>query len=79
MSNVLTAWMDKKVKTVNSSPYNIDGISVYKIKERNRVLLLEGLKGGRNWNKDSRTEWKGFASERYRDCSGGYTCPYTEC
>ena len=28
---------------------------------------------------DSRTEWTGFASVRYRDCSGGYTCPNTEC
>ena len=34
MSNVLTAWMDKKVKTVNSIPYNIDGISVYKMEQR---------------------------------------------
>ena len=71
-------WMDEPVQTVNSIPYNIDGISVYKIKAKNSVLLLEALKDGRKWNKDSRTEWTGFASVRYRDCSGGYTCPNTE-
>ena len=43
--------MDEPVQTVNSIPYNIDGISVYKIKARNRVLLLEALKDGRKWNK----------------------------
>ena len=55
--------MDEPVQTVNSIPYNIDRIFVYKIKARNRVLLLEALKGERKWNKDSRTEWTGFASE----------------
>ena len=48
--------MDESVQTVNSVPYNIDGISVYKIKARNRVLLLEALKDERKWNRDSRTE-----------------------
>ena len=43
--------MDEPVQTVNSIPYNIDGISAYKIKARNRVLLLEALKDGRKWNK----------------------------
>ena len=71
--------MDEPVQTVNSIPYNIDGISMYKIKAKNSVLLLEALKDGRNWNKDSRTEWTGFTFVRYRDCSGGYTCPNTEC
>ena len=72
-------WMDEPVQTVNSIPYNIDGISVYKIKARNTVLRLEALKDGRKWNKDSTTQWTGFASVRYRVCSGGYTCPNTEC
>ena len=44
-------WMGEPVQTVSSIPYNIDGISVYKIKAINRVLLLEALKGGRKWNK----------------------------
>ena len=43
--------MDEPVQTVNSIPYNIDGICVYKIKARNRVLLLEALEDGRKWNK----------------------------
>ena len=72
-------WMDEPVQTVNSIPYNIDGISVYKIKARNTVLRLEALKNGRKWNKDSTARWTGFASVRYRVCSGGYTCPNTEC
>ena len=52
---------------------------VYKIKARNTVLRLEALKDGKKWNKDSTTQWTGFASVRYRVCSGGYTCPNTEC
>ena len=72
-------WMDEPVQTVNSIPYNIDGMSVYKIKARNTVLRLEALKDGRKWHKDSTTQWTGFASVRYRVCSGGYTCPNTEC
>ena len=44
-------WMGEPVQTVSSIPYNIDGISVYKIKAINRVLLLEALKDGRKWNK----------------------------
>ena len=71
--------MDEPVQTVNSIPYNIDGISAYKIKARNRVLLLEALKDGRKWSKDSRTKWTGFASVKYQDCSEGYTFPNTEC
>ena len=38
------------------------------IKARNRILLLEALKDGRKWNKDSGTEWTRFASVRYRAC-----------
>ena len=72
-------WMDEPVQTVNSIPYNIDGITVYKIKARNTVLRLEALKDGKKWNKDSTTQWTGFSSVRYRVCSGGYTCPNTEC
>ena len=53
-------WMDEPVQMVTSIPHNIDGITVYKIKARNRVLLLEAVKDGRKWNKDSRTEWAGF-------------------
>ena len=66
------------VQTVNSIPYTINRISVYKIKPRNRVLLLEALKDRKKWNKHSRTQWTGFASVRYWDCLG-YTCPNNKC
>ena len=39
-----------------------------------RTKLLEKLKDGRQWKKDSRTTWSDFKEVRYRDCHGGYTC-----
>ena len=71
-------WMDEPVQTVNSIPYNIDGICVYRIKARNRVFLARSARRRKKMEQDSRTEWTGFASVSYRDCSGGYTCPNTE-
>ena len=72
-------WMDEPVKDVPSIPYDIDGTTVFKVKAKNRLELLDALKDGRKWKKDSRTEWSGFVSVRYRDCSGGYAYPNTDC
>ena len=71
--------MEEPVKEFPSIPYDIDGTTVLKIKAKNRHELLDALKNGRKWKKDSRTEWPGFVSVRYRDHSGGYTCPNTDC
>ena len=71
--------MDEPVKDVPSIPYDIDGTTVFKVKAKNRLELVDALKDGRKWKKDSRTERSGFVSVRYRDCSGGYTYPNTDC
>ena len=41
--------------------------------------MLQKLKDGTPWKKDSRTTWTGYKTVRYRDCSGSFTCPNTEC
>ena len=44
-----------------------------------RAQLLQKLKDGRPWKKDSRTTWSGYKTVCYRDCSGSFTYPNTEC
>ena len=53
-------WMDEPVEDVPSIPYDIDGTTVFKVKAKNRLELLDALKDGRKWKKDSRTEWSGL-------------------
>ena len=55
------------------------GKKVYKVTAKTRTKLLEKLKDGRQWKKDSRTTWSDFKEVRYRDCYGGYTCPNVDC
>ena len=37
-------------------PYDIDGIKAYNVKADSRLQLLEGIKDGRKWKRDSRTD-----------------------
>ena len=71
--------MDQPVEVVRSLPYDIDDIKVYNVKADSRPQLLEAIKAGRKWKRDPRTDWAGYNSVRYKDCSGGFTCPGTEC
>ncbi|XP_066924611.1 uncharacterized protein [Clytia hemisphaerica] len=72
-------WEDQEEQEVDNIPYNIDGLCIYKVKADKRSEIHEKLHDGRRWKRDSRTTWAGFESVRYRDCSGGYTCPNTDC
>ena len=51
--------MDQPVEVVNALPYDIDGIKVYKVKADNRLQLLEAIKDGRKWKRDSHADWAG--------------------
>ena len=62
-------WMDQPVEVVKALPYDIDGIKVYNVKADSRLELLEAIKDGRKWKRDSRTDWAGYSSVRYKDCS----------
>ena len=72
-------WMDQPVEVVKALPYDIDSIKVYNVKADSRLQLLEAIKDGQKWKRDSRTDWAGYSSVRYKDCSGGFICPNTEC
>ena len=68
----------KKMK-VEKIPLDINGKNVYQVTAQTRTKLLEKLKDGRQWKKDSRTTWSDFKEVRYRECYGGYTCPNVDC
>ena len=68
----------KKIK-VEKIPFDIDGKKVYHVTAQTRTKLLEKLKDGRQWKKDSRTTWSDFKEVRYRNCYGGYACPNVDC
>ncbi|XP_066921390.1 uncharacterized protein [Clytia hemisphaerica] len=74
-----TIWADEPEQIVEEIPLDIDGLQVYRVIASERSEFSAKLKDGRHWKKDSRTEWAGFKSVRYRDCLGGYSCPNTDC
>ena len=49
----------KKIK-VEKIPFVLDGKKVYQVTAKTRIKLLEKLKDGRQWKKDSRTTWSDF-------------------
>ena len=71
--------MDQPVEVVKALLYDIDGIKVYNVKADSRLQLLEAIKDVQKWKRDSRTDWAGYSSVQYKDCSGGFTWPNTEC
>ena len=71
--------MDQPVEVVKALLYDIDGIKVYNVKADSRLQLLEAIKDVQKWKRDSRTDWAGYSSVQYKDCSGGFTWPNTKC
>ena len=63
----------------NKLPYDIDGLCCFKLKDANRIRLLEKVRDGRSWEKESRTSWTGYETVHYRDCKGQIKCPNVEC
>lgn len=72
-------FMELDSEIVSRLPQDIDGLKSYEIKASSRAQLLQKLKDGRPWKRDSRATWTRYDTVRYRDCSGSRTCPNTEC
>ena len=71
--------MDQPVEVVKVLLYDIDGIKVYNDKADSRLQLLEAIKDGQKWKRDSRKDWASYSSVQYKGYSGGCTCLNTEC
>ena len=52
-------WDGVKVERVDIIPNDIDGRKVYKV-HSSRPAKLSAVRDGRNWKKDSETQWCGF-------------------
>ena len=70
-----SAWEGVAFQKPNKLPHDIDGLCFFKLKDTNRIRLLEKVHDGRSWKKDSRKSWAG----RYRDWKGQIKCPNVEC
>ena len=54
-----SAWEGVAFQKFNKLPHDIDGFCCFKLKFTNRIRLLEKVRDGRLWKKDSRTSWTG--------------------
>ena len=74
-------WADVPIEKVASVPEDINGLRVYEIevKKFSKGRGLSYVKDGRNWKKDSETQWKGYGNVRYSDCKGSYHCNNQKC
>ena len=50
-------WRDVELQDVEKIPYDIDGLSTYRLVSPNCNLLLQKVKDGRPWKKNSSTKW----------------------
>ena len=60
-------------------PYDIDGLSAYRLVSPNCNLLLQNVKDGRPWKRDSSTKWSDYEKVRFKNCGGGLNCPNISC
>ena len=74
-----SAWEGVAFQKPNKLPHDIDGLCCFKLKDTNRIRLLEKVHDGRSWKKDSRTRWIGYETLCYRGCKGQIKCPNEEC
>ena len=49
-------------------PFNIDRTKCYEIVGKNRSDVLNKSRDGRPWKRDTRYNWTGYKSVRYRVC-----------
>lgn len=73
------AWENIECEDVEKLPYDINGMKAYSLQGFNRFDLLHKCRDGRPWKKDSRTNWSGYDTVRYRNCNGSQRCPNLEC
>ena len=71
--------VEQETKNGPQLPYDINGTRQYEVVASTRAKLLQKLKDDKPLKKDSRTTWNGCKTAWYRDCSGSFTCPNTEC
>ena len=71
-------WDGVKVERVDFMPNDVNGKKVYEVKSSG-YAKLSAVRDGRNWKKDSGTQWCGFSKVRYSDCGGSYECTNPDC
>ena len=72
-------WFNIPKIAANKLPNDIDGLRLFNIKSTDRKTLMRACQDGRKWKPDSRTDWKGYISVRYRDCFGSFICTNHAC
>ena len=72
-------WKKVTMQTIERIPHDIDNVVSYSVKSNSRISLLGKCRDGRPWKPDSRTNWAGYESTRYRNCGGSLVCPNNDC
>ena len=72
-------WANTPVQCVTRIPADINGTVIFNVKSSNRVSLLPSCQDGRLWKHDSRSDWSGYRSVRYRDWAGSKMFNKDEC
>ena len=76
-------WKGVKVEQVDRIPDNIDGLSIYSVKitssSSKTQSRMSAIEDGRQWKKDSGTQWTDVGDLRYSDCLGSDLCTNEQC
>ena len=72
-------WDISSMKRVNQISFNIDGTECYEIVRKNRSDVLNKSRDGRPWKRDTRSNWTGHKSVKYRDWRSGFSCLNINC
>ena len=68
-----------KLQDVEKIPYDIVGLSAYRLVLPNCNLLLPKAKDGRPWKRDSSTKWSDYEKVQFKNCGGSWKCPNIRC
>ena len=72
-------WAGIPVQNVSYIPPAIDRTAVFNVQSKDRLSLLASCSDGRIWKHDSRSQWSGYKTVRYRDCAGSLICKNDTC
>ena len=72
-------WAGIPVQKVPYIPSSIDRTAVFNVQSKDRLSLLASCRDGRKWKHDSRSQWSGYKTVRYRDCAGSLICKNDTC
>ena len=73
------AWEVVAFQKPNKLAHDIDDLCCFKLKDTNRIRLLEKVRDGCWWKKDWRTSWTDYETVHYPDCEGQIKSPTVEC